>query len=186
MKITRNTILFIMFVLLFLSTVSCKKIYTAEKEIALNDSNNTENSIQNNAFHPSTDDSPTQNNSDLHKTPTFPQEISYSVVLEIEEAWDNKFGNSPPWYNPEKPTSEFFGLRCYGTYHDYVILFKPGNLTIESKISIGEKTFVHPSSFNLYAYKDGVFYDLKGVYENGGISSNDIDTIFQHHQNTQK
>lgn len=73
------------------------------------------------------------------------------------------------------------GLRYYGTYNDYIILFRATSLDQVQISVIGNSQFTYGSSFVLYAYKDETFYKLGDIYEEGFLSEEDISNIAEHH-----
>lgn len=69
------------------------------------------------------------------------------------------------------------GVRYYGTYGGYDILFTPGAADAASSVVIGDVTITHGKTFQIYAYKDGQFRDLKEVFQQGLISDTDLERI---------
>ena len=78
------------------------------------------------------------------------------------------------------------GMRYYGTYNGYIVLFDSGPLCVMSEERIGKKVFYHGSNFNIYAYKDREFLLLKDIYEQGLISASELATIAQIHMEFQE
>ncbi len=71
-----------------------------------------------------------------------------------------------------------------GEYNGYAVLFDNGrwggmNVSdVISYIEIGKFTFGYGNPFHLYAYADGVFNNLKDVYNAGDISDSEITAIY--------
>lgn len=74
------------------------------------------------------------------------------------------------------------GYYYYGTYNGYVVLMSFGPLAVSVEIDIGGRIFKWGSNMNLIAYKDAAAYDLKEVYDNGGITVSHLDQILVNHK----
>ena len=101
---------------------------------------------------------------------------------QIKRAMSAKMNTDYSGYVDEDPRY-VCGMRYYGTYNGYAVLFEEGGLTMMSSIRIGNEVFEHSSSFNLLAFRDGKFQSLKDVYEAGDISDRDIVKISNIHRN---
>ena len=131
---------------------------------------------------------------ELPQEPTEPTEQTgiYTDVLteemanEIEQAWlrENKHGLQ--WYLTDDGEVIPDGVRYYGTYNGYSILFVEGNLTVMGGYQVGDAVFRHSSSFTLLSYYDGEFLELRDVYAAGGITDEDLMLIKQKHVDVQK
>ena len=98
---------------------------------------------------------------------------------EIDRAWED--GDGMPygeWYDDGFP----YGPRYYGTENGYIFMFVFGAMTIESGCTIGGYEFKSSESFNIYAYKDGVFSDVSDLYDQGLISDGAVKAMWDEHQ----
>lgn len=110
--------------------------------------------------------------------------LSAQQKQQIEDAWLLAMGNSlPEWCDEDGACC---GVHYYGSYGGYDILFISGNLAVISEETIGSKTFTHNSSMALYAHKDGQFYLLRDLYENGDLHSGDVAMIYRRHVECQE
>lgn len=102
-------------------------------------------------------------------------ELTDEKKQEIETA----FGWKPNgWWDAE---TCYWGHRYYGSDNGYDILFGGGQMTASTTKYIAGKEFAYGSSFNLYAYKDGVIMDLDKAYTDGLISEEAIERAVQYH-----
>ena len=128
---------------------------------------------------------------ELPQEPTEPTEQTgiYTDVLteemanEIEQAWlrENKHGLQ--WYLTDDGEVIPDGVRYYGTYNGYSILFVEGNLTQISSTTIASRVFRWGTgAVMLYAFKDGQLQELQTVYDCGLLTDEDIGVIWQRHR----
>lgn len=81
------------------------------------------------------------------------------------------------WYSKNDSS----GVRYYGTYEGYDIVFQQTQLTAVTTKTIAGQAFTHGSSFVLYAHKDGNLLMLSDVYEDGLISKESISFAREYH-----
>lgn len=76
---------------------------------------------------------------------------------------------------PDKKYNDVF----LGKYDGYLtVMFRSGtHAAMIMETEIGEYTFCYGSSFSLLAIKDGAFYNLKDLYEDGNISEESVAEI---------
>ena len=103
--------------------------------------------------------------------------LSDQMKEEIREAYAKKLGTPPGWYDE----GEKYGLRYYGTYNDYTIIFEKFWLECESRLELANYEIKYSSSFRLWAYQDGEFYDIEDVYNQGLITDEDVKSIYEAH-----
>ena len=81
------------------------------------------------------------------------------------------------------PESAFSSPRFYyGTYNGYVILFYSGDICILHSVTVGTERFDYGNYFTIFAYKDGILHNMKDIYDNGGLTDEQISKIAQHHR----
>ena len=107
---------------------------------------------------------------------------------EIERAWlkrnedtDGKVRELV--WSTDLENAKYQNVRYYGTYNDYDILFhrRTSILAVTGQIEIAGKLFEHGCPFDLYAYRDGEFYELKDIHNEGLITDEQISEILQTH-----
>lgn len=101
---------------------------------------------------------------------------------ELENGWYDWITSeqySLKWYGDEGVTD--YGIRYYGNFSGYDIIFQPSGLTVLDGVTIGGVQFKGTSSFKLYACKSGYFAELKQLYEESGISTEEISDIAKIH-----
>lgn len=98
--------------------------------------------------------------------------LSAEVKAEMEAAWLKQNGRELPWNGEDG---------YYGTYNGAVVYIDGGQLTVITKIEVAGEEFSWPSSFTIYAYKDGWFYDLETAYEKGILTEKNIKSIAERH-----
>ena len=80
-----------------------------------------------------------------------------------------------------KPGIHIYGYFCYGVFENCTVIFEPGILTAISAIEVAGHIFKYGDLFNLYAYCNGTFYDLKTAYENGYITEAEVGLAAERH-----
>lgn len=100
-------------------------------------------------------------------------QLTAEKMEEIEAAWLASKGHRPGWYT-EADSQPVDGLRYYGSYNGYDILFEGTELTCVTTKEIGGVSFTCAQSFVLYAYSDGVFYELEEAFAHGLISEENL------------
>ena len=98
--------------------------------------------------------------------------LSAEVKAEMEAAWLKQNGRELPWNGEDG---------YLGTYNGAVVYIDGGQLTVITKIEVAGEEFSWPSSFTIYAYKDGWFYDLETAYEKGILTEKNIKSIAERH-----
>lgn len=112
--------------------------------------------------------------------------LSAEKMQEIESAWYAAMNTElESWYT-EAGETVTDGVRYYGTYGGYDILLYPTNDAAVTSLVIGNVTITEPSTFQLYAYKDGQFRELKDVYLQGLISDEALEGIKGTHLTLQR
>lgn len=121
--------------------------------------------------------------------PVVPTPLSDAQKQEIEAAWLDWDGwnkhDLGTWHeNTNKDTKDGFYVRYYGTYGDCIVLFRRPLCTMDvvSSITIADETFNYPYPFQLFAYRDGEFAELKDAYANGLVTAEDISQIADLHR----
>lgn len=104
--------------------------------------------------------------------------MSEDRKTEIEAAWKAKFDVSLQW-EAYFPTHD----RFYGDFGTCVVILAPGNLTAVSTIEVAGYAFTYTSSFVLYVYADGKFYQIQEAYNNGIVTQEQIGMVHTYHVN---
>ena len=109
------------------------------------------------------------------------QILSVEMAAEIETAWLTTTGTDlGNWFDAEQK-NQTDGVRYYGTYADYQIIFRPNGDDAITELKIESVTFSHNIGFELYAYRDGNFISLKKLVEQGTLSIQELGLInFRH------
>lgn len=128
---------------------------------------------------------PTEQTDPTYQTGIYTDVLTEERKLQIEQALAKE--NSPivgDWYSEENKN----GVRYYGTYNGYDILFGYGELSLTafSAVSAAGIAFVNPQSFQLLAHKDGQLYSLQSLYELGMLTREDIEKMHDIHVEYQK
>lgn len=106
--------------------------------------------------------------------------LSESKKQKIDEAWNAKYNAHIQWNDPVPRATD--GMRYYGTYDGYDILYLSGQELWASGIQIGNNSFCSLTDFVLYAHKDGEIRRLSGVYNDGLIGDESIAKVGKVHQ----
>ena len=101
--------------------------------------------------------------------------LSDWMKVEIGQAYEKQF-------NGAEGIEHSKDMRYYGNENGYILLYSRGALPSVHRVQIGSKSFKSGYSFTLFAYKDGVLYDLKDVYEDGLISLEAVENALKIHQ----
>ena len=88
-----------------------------------------------------------------------------------------KNGRDITWYEDGYSS----GFRYYGTENGYVFLFCPGGGQMTTTKVIGKYKFTYPIEFGLSAYKNGEFYRVEDLYNEGILSDECIERIRDAH-----
>ena len=102
---------------------------------------------------------------------------------EINESWDRKYGKSldafPGWWSTERP--EYTARMYLGTYNGYVMFSTNTGAEALMKKAIAGYVFKFSSLLDFHAYKDGEFYDLWDLLEQGLINEEAVRIAHEHH-----
>lgn len=109
------------------------------------------------------------------------QVLTAGMAAEIETAWlaatGTDLGN---WFDADEK-NQIDGVRYYGTYADYQIIFRPNGDDAITELKIENLTFSHNIGFELYAYQNGAFIPVKQLVEQGTLTLRDLGIInFRH------
>ena len=113
-----------------------------------------------------------------------PAPLERNVHQQITQALREKYDEySVNWYSEQNP---YGTCRCYGTDGDYHIIFYAGGLRMEisDSCTVGAHIFRFGTSFELYAYCDGVLIDLKTALEQGLVSTKAVENAWKLHEMT--
>ena len=111
-----------------------------------------------------------------------PAPLKRDVQQQIAQALREKYDEySVNWYSEQNP---YGTCRCYGTDGDYHIIFYAGGLRMEisDSCTVGESVFYHGTSFELYAYKDGILTELNIALEKGMVSPQVVKAALAQHE----
>lgn len=101
------------------------------------------------------------------------QLLTVEKMQEIETAWLAANNSQMIWYS-EALGAPADGIRYYGNYNGYDILFEPTNQEVITKVEIAGVSFCHNNSFALYVYRDGTFVNISDAFANGLITEEDL------------
>ena len=78
---------------------------------------------------------------------------------------------------------QYYGVRYYGDFNGYTIIFRyyTSMITSDGLRVIAGYEFRHPEQFQIYAYKDGEFHALEDAYQNGWLTDEQIEEIYNIH-----
>lgn len=114
------------------------------------------------------------------------QQLTADKREEIENAWltttSQSLGN---WYQPQADGTVADGSRYYGSYGGYDVVMGLASEDASLECNVGGTVFSHTAPFGLYGYRDGKFYDLGDLYEEGKITEEDLDMIARFHRQFQ-
>ena len=108
---------------------------------------------------------------------------------EIEDAWLEAYGYVPKWLDLSDISSRHYGLRDYGTYNGYTILFCPGSRVASEgyRFYLNQSLYMeYSASFEVLAYRDGEFYEVTPLYTKGELGAEDIARVARMHETTQR
>lgn len=112
---------------------------------------------------------------------TDPQVLTAAKATEIENAWYTATGATlGPWCTEEENTFTD-GVRYYGTYAGFQIIFRPNGDDAITNLEVEGVTFSHNTGFGLYAYQDGSFRPLQEICTVGAISSAELQELSLRH-----
>jgi hypothetical protein len=112
--------------------------------------------------------------------------LTAEKMTEIENAWYAVTNTElDSWYTVIGETATD-GARYYGNCGGYDVLLVPTGEEGETNLTVGGITFTVQNVFELYAYKDGQFCELKDVYLQGLITDEDLEAIARAHRIAQR
>lgn len=114
------------------------------------------------------------------QTQTQPQgeeTVTLTKMEEIENAWYAATNvTMGDWYT-EESGEPVDGVRHYGCYNEYDVIYLPTNDAAITQKQIGTVVFKNNCTFDLYAYRDGRFYDLRQAYDEGWVTEEALQKI---------
>lgn len=138
---------------------------------------------------PDTDPTVPTNPSAAPTQPTVPQVGDQSMNLltaarvgEIENAW--YLATSAPlgdWCE-QGDNNYTDGVRYYGTYDGYDILFRPTGDDAITQLEVEDVTFEHRRGFEIYAYRDGSFTPIKELASQGKLTGGTLTELLTLHR----
>lgn len=96
--------------------------------------------------------------------------LSAARVSEIEDAWLLTTNVPLGEWCEDDGDSYTDGVRYYGSYGGYDILFRPTGDDAITELEVGDLTFEHRCGFEVYAYRDGSFTPLQELYSQGKLT----------------
>lgn len=120
-------------------------------------------------------------------SPTSPQAPEQTLVP-LSAAWKQQVEND--WYTTtgtdlgdwENIVEDTEGIRYYGTYSGYDILFVPGNGEAETQLEIENMTFEYQNTFEIYAYREGDFTPIKKLSTQGKLTRGNLVELLAVHR----
>ena len=130
---------------------------------------------------------PTNPTLDPPATPTLPlvpdltlTPLSTAWKQQVEEDWTATTGTDlGDWYDVQEDND---GIRYYGTYGGYDILFMPGRGEAETQLEIENMTFEHHNTFEIYAYREGSFTPIKELSGQGKLTTGNLVELLAVHR----
>ena len=98
-------------------------------------------------------------------------------LSEIESAWLVSTGAPLGSWCQEGEESYTDGVRYYGSFAGYDILFRPTGTEAETQLEVEELVFEHNDGFEIFAYRDGEFTELAALYAKGGLTRGQLGQI---------
>ena len=109
------------------------------------------------------------------------EELSPSLVKEINDAWSAKFGyeyKGDVLIDLDYINRYAWSDRYFGIIDEFVVVLRPGALAAETKKIIGGYEFFWGSAFTIAIYKDSAFYTLEEAYSDGIVDSEFVKTVY--------
>lgn len=100
---------------------------------------------------------------------------------EIENAWYTATGTSLGTWCVEDGNAFTDGVRYYGAYDGYDIIFLPNGDDAITNLEVEGVIFSHNTGFELYAYQDGSFKPLQEICTVGAISAAELKELSLRH-----
>ena len=108
------------------------------------------------------------------------------LIAAIEDAWLASQHYPAKWLDEENVVTRHYGLRNYGTYSGYVILFHPKSTVIATELTIKQGVVLrYDTDFQLYAYKDGALCTAESLFASGALILQDARDILACHKETE-
>ena len=111
-----------------------------------------------------------------------PEPLSAGWMQQVEEDWFASTGELLGQWSEEGNDGYQDGVRYYGTYADYHIIFRPNGDDAITELQIASMTFSHNIGFELYAYQNGNFIPVKQLVEQGTLTLQDLGIINLRHK----
>lgn len=119
---------------------------------------------------PTVPNDPTQPSEGVVLTP-----LSAAWMQQIEEDWYTANGTDlGDWSSGESVAD---GIRYYGSYAGYDILFRPTGDDAITNLEVEDVTFTHNTTFDIYAYRDGSFTPLLELCQEGELTIAEVRTM---------
>ncbi|MBQ2241297.1 MAG: hypothetical protein II319_04045 [Clostridia bacterium] len=109
------------------------------------------------------------------------EELSPSLVKEINNAWTAKFGceyKGDVLIDLDYINKYAWSDRYLGMIDGFVVVLRPAALAAETKKIIGGYEFFWGSAFNLMLYKNGIFYTIEEAYSNKIVGIEFVKTVY--------
>lgn len=98
--------------------------------------------------------------------------LSTAWKQQVEEDWAAATGTDlGAWENVVEHVD---GIRYYGCYNGYEILFRPTGDDAVTDLEIENVTFSHTTTFEIFAYQDGEFIPIKDLAEQGELTNGNL------------
>ena len=101
--------------------------------------------------------------------------LSNWMKEEIVQAYKKQYGVEFPWID--------YSARYYGNEKGYIFFLLFTGLYMPNYVNVGKYTFRSVAgAFNLFAYKDGMFYKVEDLYNEGVLDDACIEKIQDAHR----
>lgn len=127
---------------------------------------------------------PTNNPAPTQTKPADAAQLTEEKKQEIEQIWVATLGQTN-WYS-EESGQIVDGLRYYGSYDGFDVLFNATDSATATSQQIGNAEFAHSGSFVLYAYADGQLRPLDEIFDEGLITEEALSLIATLHEQYQR
>ena len=109
--------------------------------------------------------------------------MSEAMKYKIETEWYEYTGEFLVWFDENAETLNGNAIRYYGIFSDHIILFRHvgWDLDYGCSIKVAGYRFEHDELFEIYAYKNGKFYEIQSAYEKEFLTLPDIFIISEIH-----